>query len=151
MRTIHLDGQPQGALEEEEAHATEWPVAPPSPEELPAGSYVAAYRGDRRGRWFGQAKVELLFEIVEPLAQRGLRVSLFATLPKRGQVSSRSKYYALWLQANGGPPRRGDRMTPRVFSGYWRVRVGWSIPQKDGPGKPIVTELIERVAGGPSR
>jgi hypothetical protein len=27
----------------------------------------------------------------------------------------RSKYWAAWMQANGGPPKRGDRLSPRIF------------------------------------
>jgi hypothetical protein len=128
-----------------------WPVAPPSPVELPEGEYVAAYRGVRRGQWFGQERVRLDYEIVEPANLCGVQVPLFCTCPSQGRVSPRSKYYELWSKANGGFPRRGDRMSPRVFKGYWRVRVSWSQTKSGAPGMPIVTELIERTAGGVSQ
>ena len=150
MRKVNLDG-PLASVTTLEADTKEWPVAPPSPAELPSGTYVAGYRGSRRGGWFRQHKVELFFEIAEPVAQQGCRVSLFATLPERGRISQRSKYYRLWVHANGGPPLRGGRMSPKVFRGYWRVRVGWSTPRNDEPGLPTVTELLERIAGGPTR
>lgn len=148
MRTINLN---EPTAQDQENQDGDWPTAPPSPEELPAGEYVAAYRGAQRRYCFGQPKVELDFEIVEPAGQRSLHVPLFAVLPTRGRIPVSSKYYALWLMANGTPPRRGDRMTPRVFRGYWRVRVRCSQPKRGGPGMPIITELIEREAGAPFR
>jgi hypothetical protein len=33
------------------------------------------------------------------------------------EVGKRSKYYAAWIMASGGPPRRKDRLSPRVFKG----------------------------------
>jgi len=34
-------------------------------------------------------------------------------------IGRRSRYYAAWVMANGGPPRRRDRLSPRVFKGKW--------------------------------
>ena len=46
-----------------------------------------------------------------------------------------AKYYELWEKANGGPPKRGERMTASVFQGYWKIRVRWSKKKKTGkPG-----------------
>jgi hypothetical protein len=123
----------------------DWPIAPPSQSDLPGGEYVAAFRGAERGQWFGQQKVRLCFEIVEPAASAGIRVYLYSTLPKH--PSHRHKYYNLWAGANGGPPARGDRMTSRVFRGYWKVRVIWGVPKNGGHSMPLVTDLLERVAG----
>lgn len=126
----------------------DWPAAPPTKDELPDGEYVVSYRGAVRRRWFGQEKVELIFEVVDPAAARGMRVSLFATLPERGRVSQRSKFFNLWTMANSGPPRRGSRMAPDVFQGYWKVRVRWTQSKDGGSGMPTITELIGREAGG---
>ena len=127
---------------------TDWPVAPPAEMDLPAGEYTAAYCGAKRGKWFGQDKVQLSFEIVPPAYSAGIKVPLFATLPNKRRLSPRSKYFGLWVKANGGPPLRGDRMSPLVFRGYWTIRIGWSTPKDGGAGMPQVIELIERVAGG---
>ncbi len=36
-----------------------------------------------------------------------------------------SRYFELWIQANGDVPKRKERLTPRVFTGRWaRVEVG---------------------------
>lgn len=124
---------------------SDWPIAPPSRSDLPDGEYLAAFLDAKCGQWFGQQKVRLLYEIVEPAASAGIQIFLFATLPKH--PSHRTKYYALWVKANGGPPHRNDRMSPRVFNGYWKVRVAWSMPKNGGHPMPQVTELLERVAG----
>jgi len=125
---------------------SDWPIAPPSQFDLPDGEYLAAFSEAKPGQWFGQQKVRLRFEIVEPAASAGIYVYLYSTLPKH--PSHRHKYYDLWVRANGAPPVRGDRMTCRVFRGYWNVRVAWSVPKDGGHAMPQVTELLERVAGG---
>jgi hypothetical protein len=125
---------------------SDWPIAPPSQSDLPDGEYLAAFRDAKRGQWFGQQKVRLLYEIVEPAASAGIQIFLYATLSKH--PSHRTKFYALWVRANGGPPRRNDRMSPRVFRGYWNVRVAWRVPKNGGHPMPQVTELLEQVAGG---
>lgn len=124
----------------------DWPIAPPSPSDLPDGEYVAAFREAKRNQWFGQPKVCLRYEIVEPATYAGIQVYLYATMPT--PLSQRHKYYALWVKANGGPPERGDRMSSRVFRGYWNVCVAWKLPKSGGHPLPLVTELLERVAGG---
>ena len=124
----------------------DWPIAPPSKSDLPNGKYVAAFRDATPGQWFGQQKVRLRFEIIEPAASAGIQVYLFSTMPKH--PSHRHKYYDLWVTANGGPPVRGDRMTTRVFRGYWNVQVAWNVPKNGRHPMPLVTDLLERVAGG---
>ena len=45
------------------------------------------------------------------------RVTLFLPLGSRERphAGRRGKYWPTWVQANGCPPRRGDRLSPRVF------------------------------------
>lgn len=130
--------------------STDWPLGPLTPEEFPNGVYVASYRDWVRKSYFGQPKIRLDFEIVEP-PHDGVLLSLFATLtPDQNRRPSRAaKYFQLWVKANGGPPQRGQRMSPSVFAGYWKVKIEWSRNKKTGElTMPIITELIERVAGG---
>ena len=146
MRSVDLD---EVRIEPAQAdREIDWPVAPPSETDLPAGEYVASYRGAKRGQWFGQQKVQLLFEIVTPAHSAGIKIPLFATLPTGRRLSQRSKYFGLWVKANGALPLGGDRMSPRVFRGYWDIRIGWSKPKDGGAGMPQIIELIERVAEG---
>jgi hypothetical protein len=131
--------------------ATDWPFGPLMPDDLPAGIYWVSYRTWVRKSYFGQSKIRLDFKIVEPAAYAGLLVPLFATCkadPNR-RSSRDSKYYQIWVRANGGPPVRGQRMMPSVFRGYWRVRIEWGRHKETGAlTTPIVAELLERIAGG---
>lgn len=128
---------------------SDWPLGPLTPEELPEGDeYVVGFRGHDRKPYYDRPKVRLDFEVIEPAAYAGLVVSLFANYRELGRgfnrrQSSECKYYQLWVMANGGPPK-GERMTPRVFHGYWKVRIRW------GKTTPVV-DLLERVAGGPKK
>jgi hypothetical protein len=143
----HARSSRQTTLDDADTDDNNWPVAPPSEVDLPEGEYVIAYRGFTKQNCFGQPKIRLDWEVVDPRSCAGIEVPLFATM--RRKCSQRSKYFGLWVKANGGPPRRGDRMSPKVFKGYWRVHIAWSVPKNGGHPMPQVTELIERAAGGP--
>ena len=130
---------------------TGWPIAPLTHEDLPPGIYVVAYRGCERKPYYQQSKIRLEFEIVEPAALAGERVSLYATCPanRNTRCSRAAKYYQLWVKAHGRPPQRGQRMSPSVFRGYWQVRIEWGKDKETGgPSTPCIADLIERVAGG---
>ena len=135
------------------AQRIEWPpLGPMTPEEFPAGDhYVGSYRGHEIKEHFEQLKIRLDFEIVEPPPYKTLLVPLFATYPaldRNRRPSRRSKFYQLWVMANGGLPKCGERMSMRVFEGYWQLRIRWG--QVNGkPSTPVVDALLERVAGGP--
>jgi len=54
------------------------------------------------------------------------RVTWFLNLGKKDKatVTRRGNYWIAWNQANGGPPRRNDRMSPKIFTRrYARVIV----------------------------
>ncbi|SLM48416.1 protein of unknown function [Nitrospira japonica] len=129
----------------------DWPEGPPTEVDLPAGTYVASYKGYAHRNMFRQSKIQLNFKIVAPSESAGIEVSLFATFPLQGKPPHRSKYFELWSKANGRPPIRGQRMSAGIFEGYWNVRIEWSKPRNGGPGMPIIVELISREAGGPRR
>ncbi len=128
-----------------------FPLGPLTPDDLPAGIYLVSYREAKYGTWWRQPKIRLEFVIVEPVAYAGLLISLFATCKedRNKRSSRRSKYYRLWARVHGGPPQRGQRMTSSIFAGYWLVQVGWGRDDETGePTIPIITDLLERVAGG---
>ena len=131
----------------------QWALGDFTPADLPGGPYLVCYRTYEKGWQFTQVKIRLDFVIVEPAAYAGIIVSLYCTciLNPNTRHSRASKYYQLWVQANGGPPKHGERMTPSVFAGYWNVEVSWGKKdgKKDGePTIPKIERLIERVAGG---
>lgn len=131
--------------------AETWGCGDFTPEDLPGGPYLVCYRTYEKGWQFTQVKIRLDYVIVEPATYAGIIVSLFCTctLNPNKRHSRASKYYQLWVQANGGPPKRGERMTPSVFAGYWNVEVAWGVDRKTGePSIPKIEALLERVAGG---
>lgn len=133
-------------------------LPPLTPDDVPTGVYLAAFVKASLDHYRGQRKIRLDFELIEPASVTGLIVSLWCTHPHRDlnrRHSKRSKFYKLWIFANGGPPKRGQRMTMKVFHGYWKVRVRWGVSNGDGglpkgaPTSPVVDALLEREAGGP--
>ena len=128
----------------------EWAPGDLTPEDLPAGPYLVSYDDWEKHTYWHQLKIRLDFKIVDPVALRGIIVSLFATctLSPNKRHSRASKYYQLWVQANGGPPQHGQRMTPTVFEGYWYAEVAWGRNKAGEPTIPKIEKLIERVAGG---
>lgn len=52
----------------------------------------------------------------EPIARD---VPMFVSLGEKAKphASRRGKYWEEWMRANGGPPCRGDRLSPKVFKG----------------------------------
>jgi hypothetical protein len=67
--------------------------------------------------------------------------------PKAGRSS---EFMRLWLLANGGRPKRGCTLTPRVFKGrFFTVMVGDTVRRFDGRDHPeaavysVVKEILE--------
>lgn len=88
---------------------------------IPAGHYQAYCKFGVEYRDFGRHKLMLRFDV---LANDGMTV--IATLPaffdrgdarkgRKPHSGRRSRYWNTWLQANGGPPKRGDRLSLKVF------------------------------------
>ena len=90
-------------------------------------------------------------------------VPLFFSLGKgeKPRASRRGKYLPEWVRANGGPPERWDRLSPRVFlrrfarieihdtkgpAPYSAVRriIGW---ETGSPGNSVIKSIQSRTAG----
>ena len=57
-------------------------------------------------------------------------------------ASKRSHYLREWVRANGAPPVRGDRLSPRVFTRrIARVEVG----DTDGKKSPVPYSVVKRI------
>ena len=139
----------------------DWPEAPdfeqPDPEK---GKYLLSFMRSRKIERFSRQKIELDFVIIKPREYEKKTVKMYFALPSDGPISPESKYFGAWCQANGGPPKRGDRMTPYVFHGYWWAELGYTQRKATREGKlrkleegekgrVIVSKLIEREAGAP--
>jgi hypothetical protein len=142
---------------------SDWPEAPG--EDPPAGRYLIAFIRGRRLERYGNQKIELDFEIVEPAQWAKRIIKMYFAAPKEGPMSQDSKYFENWRLANGGPPKRGDRMTPQVFHGYWQAEAGYTQKKAgregrlvdlkaDETGRLVIVRLLAREAGAaasPSR
>ncbi|MGA2372689.1 MAG: hypothetical protein ACLP3R_01280 [Candidatus Korobacteraceae bacterium] len=70
---------------------------------------------------------------------------------KHPRARARSDYLAEWVRANRGPPVRGDRLSPRVFTGRMaRVEVGDTDASKSPVPYSVVRKILswETGAGG---
>lgn len=67
---------------------------------------------------------------------------------EKPRASKRGKYLPEWVRANGGPPKRGDRLSPNVFTQrIARVEIG----DADSAVPYSVVRRIIRWETGPSR
>jgi hypothetical protein len=66
-------------------------------------------------------------------------------------ASRRGNYLKEWVRANGGPPKRGDRVSPRVFTQRMaRVEVGDTNPEKSPVPYSVVRRIVSWETGAPS-
>jgi hypothetical protein len=85
---------------------------------IPPGEYRAAcvdWQGPEFVRAFQRWSVRLEFAILDD----GTLVSAFYNLgsdPARPRAGRRSRYFAAWTQANGEPPRKGQKIAPETFA-----------------------------------
>jgi len=105
----------------------EWTYTP----RLPPGDYTAISRGAKAyfdhqfQRWVCGVQFDIMGDPVS--TERIARLTWFLNLGSRPRPKAgrRTKYWTAWVRANGGPPKRGDRLSPNVFSGRVAVvRVG---------------------------
>src|SRR5262245_23995042 len=97
---------------------------------------------------FRARRLRLILEIVQhPLA--GTRLAFYCAMPQR--LTPHSKFYRSWSLANGGPPRRGDRLALRVFKD--RLFLGQVVDvtrdrhqRKLARPYSVVVALVERMA-----
>ncbi len=86
--------------------------------------WASHYRDPEYKRWTCLLRFDLL---ADDLVRIVARVPLWMNLGEqvRPHAGRRSRYFAEWVRANGGPPTRQDRLSPRVFRGRMaRVEVG---------------------------
>ena len=97
----------------------EWTHTP----RLPPGDYQAISRSARTyfdqqfQRWVCAVQFDIVRDSVS--MEKIARLTWFLNLGSeaKARAGRRTKYWAAWIRANGGPPQRGDRLSPKVFSG----------------------------------
>jgi hypothetical protein len=130
------------------AHGVEWRDYPRLvPGVYRAYSAVAKFHYDKSiGRWVCFVRWDVLTDELELIA----RVPLWWNLgdgenPRAGR---RSKYFKEWVRANGGPPVRGDRLSPNVFRHRMaRVEIADTDPNKSAAPYSVVRKIIEWETG----
>lgn len=123
--------------------AIEWREYPRiTPGVYPAYCAVAKKHHDESfSRWVCYVRWDVLSD---DLAHVIARVPLWWNLGNgdKPHASRRSKYLREWVRANGGPPRRGDRLSLAVFvRRIARVEIGDTDPKKS----PIPYSVVKRV------
>lgn len=94
-----------------------WTYAP----RIPSGNYHAisrsasVYFDSQFKRWVCAVRFDVFSDerMLEPTG----RITWFLNLGSREKprAGRRTKYWAAWFRANGGPPKRDDRLSPRLF------------------------------------
>jgi hypothetical protein len=108
---------------------------------LEPGTYSAYCRSARvyRDRVFQRWVAALQFDVLADPGDDVLgRFTWFLNLgsKEKPNASRRSRYWEAWVKANGGPPQRQDRLSPRVFSGRM-ARVELGDTTKDTKQRPV--------------
>jgi hypothetical protein len=94
------------------------------PGDYPAFSRTAAIYRDRQfKRWVCAVRFDILSSsLIEVVGRLTWYLNLGSS--EKPRASRRSNYWAAWIEANGGPPKRKDRLSPRVFEArHARVQV----------------------------
>ena len=108
---------------EPEIEWTEYPVIAPG--EYPAYCrWAKRYRDPAFRRWTCLLRWDVLADdLLTVIASIPYWLSLGSR--ERPWASRRGHYMREWVRANGGPPKRGDRLSPEVFTRRMaRVEVG---------------------------
>lgn len=91
------------------------------PGEYPAFSRSAAvYSDGLYQRWVCAVQFDILSDsLIETIA----RLTWYLNMGNRDKphAGRRGKYWAAWIKANDGPPKRNDRLSPRVFERRYAV------------------------------
>jgi hypothetical protein len=121
--------------------------------QIPAGEYDAYarvadwYEDPQFKRWCCIVKFDV-FDAGHNLLARDVPLWWNLGRGEKPKVGRRSKYFEAWTRASGEEPKRGDRLSPKVFVNRWaRVRVGDSTGPKPKRGEslPKVVSTYSRI------
>jgi hypothetical protein len=138
-------------------------VSPPEPEiewreypRIEPGTYAAyckwgkRYRDPAFRRWTCLLRWDVLTDdLLTVIASVPMWLSLGSR--ERPWASRRGNYLKEWVRANGGPPVRDDRLSPRVFTQrIARVLVGDTDPTKSPVPYSVVRRIVSWETGAVS-
>lgn len=113
---------------------------------------VGIYRDNGFQRWVCAVR----FDVLDESRTRVIgRLVWFLNLANnsRPKANRRTNYWRAWCRANGGPPKRGDRMTERIFAGRQAI-IRIRDTKRNFIGEPagdcsysVVDEVVEWTTG----
>jgi len=111
------------------------------PGEYPAYCRAAkTYPDPQFKRWVCMLSFNILSDdLIRTVARLPMWINLGSG--DKTRASHRGKYVHLWVFANGAPPKRGDRLSPRVFSRRLAI-VQVSTTEKSAIPYSIVKEIL---------
>jgi len=128
------------------------------PGQYPAISRSATVYQDRQfKRWVCAVQFDVLDgSFINVLARLTWYINLGSS--DKPHAGRRGNFWAAWIRANGGPPKRNDRLSPRVFE-YRYAMVAVEDTCKThrqsvisaGEGYSVVRDVVEWHTGRPSR
>ena len=130
---------------------------------IPAGEYPAycreakIYQDRQFRRWVFVAQFDILdSSLINTIAELSWYLNLGSG--KQPKAGRRGNFWSAWVQANGGPPKRNDRMSPRVFERRHAVVVVTDTTKTHNSGTVCADESYSVVrcvrewrTGGPPR
>jgi hypothetical protein len=123
--------------------AIEWNDYP----RIPAGEYFAncfwarKYRDSDFHRWTCLLRWDVLSNDLQRTVAKGVPQWFPLGDGETPHAARRGKYFREWVRANGGPPGKGDHLSPRVFA----QRIGLvEIGDTDSPAPYSVVRRIIR-------
>ena len=142
-----------------DAPEIEEPIAEEFLPRIEPGEYDAVCLKTEIGRsWGGRRDIYLRFRIYDS-EYEGTELFMKCSYPKTKdkKMSYRHKYYQQWMLANGGPPAKKQRMSPKMFlNRMFKIKVvDTKRTHNDGTPLPsfaqysVISTIIEVVAGGP--
>lgn len=101
-----------------EADAIQWREYPRiTPGEYMAYcSWASRYRDPGMNRWTCLLRWDVLSEDLQHSIAHSIPLWFALGDGEKPRASRRGKYLPEWVRANGRPPGRGDRLSPRVFT-----------------------------------
>ena len=100
------------------------PIAEELPVRIPPGEYDASCYDTEKGiSWGGHESIYIKFRIYCGEFD-GTELFMACTYHPKSEITYRHKYYQQYSMANGGPPQKGQRLSPSIFKNkMYRVLV----------------------------
>jgi hypothetical protein len=114
---------------------------------------VCFIRAEQTCQW-GQPKVFLWFRLITPGEWLGEEFFMACNVPPKGRWGPSHKFWQTWTLASGNRPKRGDRMSIKIFRGkVFRARIRRVTKTANQTARPpelqysVIDQLLEVETG----